>query len=425
MPAGDDGTVVLDARTLGDPLALRQLLGERSPIHRASLPDGMPGWLITGAKEARRALSDPRLVRSNTAAAPELQQFLGLYRDAFLPHSMVFNDRPVHTRMKQVVSRQFTPRAMQWLRPRVQSITDGLLDAITPLGYADVLESLALPLPNAVICEWFGVPVDDRPEFARQCGIVTGIGVTIDEADLMAAGRYFDTYLSDLVAQRRANRGEDLLSEMIGSQETYHLTDVELRSNLFLMLIGSVETAVNMIANGMLALLRNPDALALLRREPHLLPNAVEEILRVDAPVLTVMYHFAAKPLTIADVDIKPGEHVVVSLTAANFDPREFPDPCRFDIQRSTGSHLSFSHGIHFCLGAPLARLEGEIFFSTALDRLHDIELAMPESELSWKPSFLVHRLDRLPIRFTPAPGRPATLTDEPDLATRPDGVAP
>ncbi|MEV4516533.1 cytochrome P450 [Dactylosporangium sp. NPDC049525] len=400
----DTGVVALEAADFDDPRVLLSRLGKTRPIHRVTLPDGMPAWLVTGYSEGRKALADHRLARRGSAAAPELNPFLqGIYNDGFFPHSMVFNDRPDHTRMKQVVSQAFTPRHMERLRPQVQAITDRLFDAIAPLGQADVLESLALPLPNAVICDWFDIQREDRDEFVAHCGVITGLTVSVGDDGMGKASRWFDEYLTAVIAERRARPGDDMISAMLASQEqNQNLTDVELRSNIFLMLIGSVETAVNMISNGTLALLRNPEAIDLLRADPSLLGGAIEEILRIDAPVMTVMYHFATEKLTIGDVEIQPGEHVAVSLTAANYDAGQFQDPELFDIRRQHDRHLSFSHGVHFCLGAPLARLEGEVFFATLLRRLPDIALAVPDRDLTWKPSFLVHRLHSLPVAFTP-----------------------
>lgn len=401
MAGQSDGALALDAATFGDPQALLRQVGTSSPVHLVALPDGMPVWLITGYKEGRKALSDPRLVRSSKAAAPELQKYLGLYEDGFFPHSMVFNDRPDHTRMKQVVSQAFTPRRMEALRPGVQRIADELIDAIAGQGHADVLESLALKLPNAVICEWFGVPPADREQFARICGVVTGLAVTTGEDELREAGVWFDNYLTELIEERRTAPGDDMISVMLqAQQENRSLSDIELRSNIFLMLIGSVETAVNMVSNGLLALLKSPESVALLRADPNRVPAAVEEMLRIDPPVLTVMYHFATEDLTIGGVEIRRGDHLAVSLAAANYDEKQFPEPATFDIERANGPHLALSHGIHFCLGAPLARLEGQVFFETLLRRLDDIQLAVPAETLAWKPSFLVHRLERLPVTF-------------------------
>ncbi|MEU0537387.1 cytochrome P450 family protein [Amycolatopsis tolypomycina] len=401
MSAEDAPRVPLEATELTNPPQLLAKLGTDSPIHKVSMPDGMPAWLVTGYREARRALSDPRLARSDKVADPTLKPYLALYNDDFFRHSMVFNDRPDHTRMKKLVSQAFTPRYMENLRPRVQEITDRLLAAVAATGSAEVVEDLAIPLPNEVICEWFGVPMSDRAEFREYCGIVTGLGEVTDQNDIFQAGRWFDDYLTKLIAQRKETSGEDMISAILSGQEgNSTLSDIELRSNIFLMLIGSVETAVNMIANGILALLRNPEQLAKLRANPDLVPKAIEEILRVDPPVVTVTYHFAKAEVTIGDVTVQPGEHVAISLTATNYDARDFPEPGKFDLERQT-PHLAFSHGIHFCLGAPLARLEGEIFFKSLLAKFSDIQLAIPEADLGWKPSYFVHRLNELPIRLT------------------------
>jgi cytochrome P450 len=404
MTTLDDNAVPLEVELFGDPPALLAKLGETGPIHSVTLPDGMPAWLITGYREARKALADARLRRNGTVAAAEFTPYLqGIYSDSFFPHSMVFNDQPDHTRMKKVVSQAFTPRQMERLRPRVQRIADRLIDAVAPHGKADVLHDLALQLPNAVICEWFDIPESDRAEFVRHCEVVTGLTVSTGDDQLASAGRWFNEYLAGVISDRQAHPGEDMISAMIESQATEKtLSDIEMRSNIFLMLIGSVETAVNMVSNGTLALLRNPDALALLTDNPQFLGSAVEEILRTDAPVMTVMYHFAAERLTIGDVEIQPGEHVAVSLMAANYDSSVFSDPTHFDIRRASAPHLSFSHGVHFCLGAPLARLEGEVLFGSMLSRMKNLQLAIPEAELSWRPSFLVRRLIQLPVTFTP-----------------------
>ncbi|WP_326695941.1 cytochrome P450 [Streptomyces sp. NBC_01754] len=409
MSERDGAPVALTAAEMTDPVALLERLGTDKPVHKVLLPDGMPGWLVTGYKEARRALSDPRLARSNEHADASLQKYLALYNDEFFRHSMVFNDRPRHTRMKKLVSQAFTPRYLENLRPKVQRITDDLIDSVVSAGEAEVIESLAVPLPNSVICDWFGVPMSDREEFRYHCGVVTGLSVSTNETELAEAGKYFDRYLGELIDHRKVDSGgDDMVSAILhGQEDNATLSDIELRANIFLMLTGSVETAVNMIANGLLQLIRNPGQTARLRADPSLIPQAVEEILRIDPPVVTVAYHFAKDTVAIGDVMVEPGEHVVISMPATNYDAREFPEPARFDIDRAK-PHLSFSHGIHFCLGAPLARLEGDVFFTTLLNRLQDIELAVPEADLAWKPSYFVHRLEALPIRFTASMARAA-----------------
>lgn len=400
-----DGEVRLSTDVFGDPAKLITTLGNTSPVHRVALPDGMPAWLVTGHAEVLQVLSDPRLVRSADAAAPQLRQYLGMYSEDFvLTKHMMLSDPPDHTRMRKVVSKAFTPRRVELLRPRVQEITDSLLDAIAPLGTADIVDSFALPLPIAVICDMLGVPYGDREEFGRHAEVITGMNAASGPEDLARAGQWFDGYMSDLVARGRREPGDDMISGMLQAQQDGDtLTDLEIRSNAFILLVGGFETSVNLISNGVLALLRNPDALDRLRGDLSLVPGAVEELMRFDSPVSTVTYRFATEPMTIAGVRIAAGDHVAVSVTAANHDPAKFAEPSRLDLTRRTNGHLSFSHGVHFCLGAPLARLEGEIALLGLLTRLDDLRLAVPEQDLIWKQNFIIHRLDHLPVTFTPA----------------------
>ncbi|GAA4148127.1 cytochrome P450 [Phytohabitans flavus] len=402
-----DGRVALATEVFANPRELLAKLGAPHPIKRVTLPDGMPTVLVTGNREAREALSDPRLVRSVQAAAPELHKYHPMASDDYaLSQHMLFADPPNHARMRRLVSKAFTRRRVEEMRPRIQQITDRLVDAIAPAGSADLIQALALPLPIAVISEMLGIPFEDRAEFEQHAETLTGINASSSFDDIIAAGRWFDKYLTDLVEGRRTKPGDDLVSAMLAAQvQDDKLTDLELRSNVLLLLSAGFETTVNLVANGILALLRHPDAMAVLRAEPELMPNAVEELLRYDSPVSCITYHFAREPVEIAGFQIQPGEHVVIASAAANHDPTIFDDPARLDLRRDTaGQVLSFSHGIHFCLGAPLARLEGEIAFGTVLRRLDSLRLAIPTESLNWKPSFVLHRLEKLPVTFTPAP---------------------
>jgi len=234
--------------------------------------------------------------------------------------------------------------------------------------------------------------------------VLTGINASSGFDAIIAAGRWFDEYLAELVQQRRREPQDDLISGMLAAQDKGdRLTDVELRSNALLLLSAGFETTVNLVANGLLALLRHPEAMAALRSEPNLMTTAVDELLRYDSPVSCVTYHFAQEPVEIGGFEIRSGEHVVIAAAAANHDPTVFADPSRLDLRREgSGQILSFSHGIHFCLGAPLARLEGEIAFGTVLRRLAGLRLAVPTDSLVWKASFVLHRLERLPVTFTP-----------------------
>lgn len=401
-----DATVALTTDVVADPEALFATLGDRRPVHRVTLPDGMPSWLVTGYRESREALSDTRLRRSVDAAAPDLLKYHPLAGNDFpLSQHLVFTDPPDHGRLKKLVHAAFTRRRTEVWRPRIQQVTDQLIDAFAAKGESDLVEDLALPLPIAIICEMLGIPLADRPQFESNTEVLTGINSASTYEDVVAAGGFFAEYFTNLVASRRAEPGDDLISDMLAAQEQdERLTDVEVMSNAFMLLTAGFETIAYLIVNGILALLRHPEALQLLKDRPELMPNAVEELLRYDSPVSSVTYHFATEPITIAGVRIEAGEHVVVSAAAANFDPAVFHDPTRLDPERDANGHLAFSHGIHFCMGAPLARLEGEVAIGTVLRRLPDLRLAVPEEELTWKPSFVLHGLASLPIRFTPQP---------------------
>jgi cytochrome P450 len=397
----------LTTEMVADPRALLARLGTQAPIHRVALPDGMPAWLITGHSESREALSDPRLVRSIEAAAPDLRRFVGLNSEDFpLSQHMIFTDPPDHSRLRRLLSKAFTRRRVEELRPRVQEITDELLGAVLPRGQADLLDALALPLPIRVICEMLGVPLADRAEFERYTEVLTGINSSSSYDDIIGAGRWFEKFFTDLVDSRKREPGGDLISAMVAAQEAGdRLSDTELRSNAFMLLTAGFETIAYLISNGVLALIRHPDILALLRADPALMPAAVEEFLRFDSPVSVVTYHFAREQLQVGGTQIQPGDHVVISAVAANHDPAVYSEPGQLDPRRKVAGHLAFSHGIHFCLGAPLARLEGEIAIASVITRLADLRLTVPEDELVWKPSFVLHGLERLPVTFTPVTG--------------------
>jgi cytochrome P450 len=397
----------LTTEYFADPVALRAQLGEGCPVHRVALPDGMPSVLITGNKEAREALSHPSLVRSIHAAAPELHKYHPLASEDYaLSRHMLFADPPDHARLRRLVSKAFTRRRVEQMRPRIQEITDELVDAVASRaatdGKADLVAALALPLPIAVISEMLGVPLRDRVDFERHAETLTGINASSSFDAIISAGQWFDGYLAELVAIRRESPGDDLISAMIVAQEREdRLSDVELRSNALLLLSAGFETTVNLLANGILALIRHPLQMEALRADPSLMPSAVEELLRYDSPVSSITYHFAKEPVDIGGFRIEAGEHVVVSAASANHDPAVFLEPSRLDIHREvTGHVMSFSHGLHFCLGAPLAKLEGEIAFATVLRKLPRLRLAVPFSQLVWQQSFVLHRLESLPVLF-------------------------
>jgi len=308
-------------------------------------------------------------------------------------------DPPDHERLRKLVNKAFTARRVSELRPRITAITAGLLDDMSTRREVDLLASFAFPLPITVICELLGVPVADRDQFRAWSATIVADTVSpeVFQADAGAMVRYFQT----LLAARRREPADDLLSALISARdEGDHLSENELLSMAFLLLVAGHETTVNLIASGTLALLLNPGELARLRADPSLLGSAVEELLRYVNPVNNATFRFAAEPVEIGGVPIGPNEVVFVSLSGANRDPARHTDPDRLDLGRDCGGHVAFGHGIHYCLGAPLARLEAEIAFRGLLERFGSMTLAVPADELRWRPSTLIHGLESLPVRL-------------------------
>jgi cytochrome P450 len=312
---------------------------------------------------------------------------------------MLNADPPDHTRLRRLVGRVFTARAVERLRPRIEQATGDLLAAMRPGSTVDLIEAYALPLPLTVICELLGVPTADRDEF--RSWTLTLVSITTRK-ELAEADRRLTAYLTALIDDKRTSPGGDLLSELVhASDEGSRLSPDEALSMAFVLLIGGFETTVNLIANGVLALLTHPDQLTLLRSEPSLLPGAIEEILRFDGPVHVATLRFTTEPVRAGEAEIPAGQLVHLSLLAANRDGGRFADPDRFDITRQPAGHLAFGHGIHHCVGAPLARLEGQIAIGRLLSRFPDIVLEGGQGTFTWRDSTLMHGLSSLPVRVS------------------------
>jgi len=310
---------------------------------------------------------------------------------------MLNADPPDHTRLRKLVGKAFTMRTIARLRPRIEQVAAGLADAMAAAGPSvDLLDEFAFPLPMTVICEILGVPQGRREEFRDWSNtLLSGAG---DEERGAAAGAMAQ-FLSQLVADKAANPGDDMLSDIVrASEDGDTLSPGETTAMAFLLLVAGHETTVNLIGNGMLALLRHPDQRARLREDPDLIPGAVEEFLRYDGPVNLATFRFTTEPVEIAGTTIPKGEFVLVSLIGANRDPERFADADRLDVERDASGHLAFGYGIHHCLGAPLARLEGEIAFRTLLDRFPD--LALDGDPGAFRMSTLIHGLTRFPVRI-------------------------
>ncbi|MCT9092777.1 cytochrome P450 [Streptomyces sp. ASQP_92] len=378
-----------------DPYPTYAALRAAGPVHLVRTPTtGGDVWLIVGHEEARSALADPRLVKDWRPLA-EVD-----YVELPVSSNMLETDPPQHTRLRGLVAREFTPRRVEALRPRVQEVTDALLDTMlaAPGRTADLVDSLAFPLPMTVISELVGVPDLDREAFR----VLSNQAVAPLTDDGGEAVREIGGYLAALIdAKRSAGPADDLLSALIRARDEGgdRLSDDELIGMAFLLLVAGHETTVNLISNGVRALLTHPEQLAALRADfDGLIDGAVEEMLR--GPVETATYRFTREPVRIGEVLVPAGAPVLIALASAGRDPGRHRDPDRFDIRRTPQSHLAFGHGIHFCLGAPLARMEGRIAIRTLLERAPDLQLADGKAELDWLPGMLIRGVRHLPVRW-------------------------
>ncbi|MFG1851835.1 cytochrome P450 [Actinomadura geliboluensis] len=379
-----------------DPYAAYAELRASGPVHPIDFPEGATAFLVVDHEHGRAALADPRLSKdvSHSAVPVNGEQFFG--------GTMLAMDPPDHTRLRGLMAKAFTSRRVERLRPRVQEITDGLLDGIAARGAADLIEDLAVPLPVQVICELLGVPASDRARFREWTAVLTVPALTSEaRAHRREVARAFNGYLTEVIAERRARPEDDLVSALINARDgDAALTGPELLAGIALLLIAGHETTVNLIGNGVLALLREPDQMALLRAEPELLPAAVEELLRYDGPVERASQRIALEDMEIAGTFVPKGAWVHVSLGAADRDPAVFDDPDRLDVTRAPKRHVAFGHGLHFCLGAPLARLEGQIAIGGLLDRFPGLALAVPPADLRHhRTGSIVRGLVALPVR--------------------------
>jgi cytochrome P450 len=315
---------------------------------------------------------------------------------------LLTQDGEDHRRLRGLVGQAFTPRRVEALRPRIGSIIDDLLAKITPRGEMDLLTDFAAPLPIIVIAELLGLPPEDRVQLREWSDrMATFIDGTIREAGIPAAAVAADqmcAYMEEIIEQRRREPRDDLISALaLAHEEADQLSDDELLGAIGLILAAGHETTTNLIGNGMLALLRHPDQLAALRREPELIETAVEELLRFDSPVQTTS-RVPTHEIAVRGVRIPAGREVGLYLGSANHDPEVFSDPAVLDITRDEGRHLSFGYGAHFCLGASLARLEGQLAILALVERLPGLRLA--EQDLAWRSGIVLRGLTRLPLLF-------------------------
>jgi cytochrome P450 len=392
-----------------DAYATFAAMREHDPVLLQPGLDGeTPIWFVTRYEDAVTVLlDDERFVRDPSLAltAEERSAYDAAMPDSlrFIENHMLNKDGDDHRRLRRLVTKAFTPRMVELLRPRIQQIADDLIDAVASRGEMELVDDFAFPLPITVIVELLGIPPANRDRFREwSAAIVTP---ALDSEGLARFGQLLDAfvaYLRDLFAQRRAEPGDDLTSALLQAEESGDtLSEPELFSMVVLLIVAGHETTVSLIGNAMLALLQEPGQLERLTRRPELLPAAIEELIRYDGPVERTLTRWASTDVELAGQTIRRGESVIVILGSANRDPERFPGADTLDVTRRAESrHLGFGRGSHYCLGAPLARLEAEIALTTLLHRLPGLTLAIAEDELRWRPTPLFRSLAALPVRW-------------------------
>jgi cytochrome P450 len=399
---------------LDDPFPLFAQVRDLGPVHAVTLADGHGAWLIVSYDEARAALNESRLSKNMHAALATGAGVVaeGLPGPAFARH-MLTVDPPDHTRLRRLVSAAFSVRRVEALRSRIREIADDLLDDIArqgPDSQIDLVAAFAFPLPFTVICELLGVPQHDRAPLGEGfTKLLVPISSPAEYAVAKEASDAVVAMLTTLVEAKQVDPGDDLVSGLVHARDGEEsLDNQELLSTIFQLIVAGHDTTASLIGNSVVALLRNPAQLAQLRADPNGIPGAIEEFLRYDAPVPHSTFRFTATPLTLGGVAIPAGEQVIICLAAANRDTDRYARPDELDLDRHEARHLAFGHGIHHCLGAPLARLEGTIALESLLRRYPELSLAVPASDLHWGhgDGLVLRGLSELPVIPGPALSR-------------------
>ncbi|GAA0897459.1 cytochrome P450 [Pseudonocardia zijingensis] len=386
-----------------DPFPLFDRVRTTGPVHQVRLTDGHTAWLVVGHAEARAALGDPRLSKDMHAALARSGEVVaeGLPGPALARH-MLAVDPPDHSRLRRMAMPAFSRRRVDRLEERIRRIVDDLLDGLATHsavddGPVDLVAGYAFPLPFTVICELLGVPPDDRADLGRW---IRTLLAPDQGPEAVAASEAVVGYLTALLELKRAAPGEDLVTDLVVAARDGALTQQEMLSTIFQLIIAGHDTTTSLIGNATVALLRHPEQRDALVADPGLAPRVVEEVMRWDAPVPHSTFRYTTEEVRIGDVVIPAYTQVVVSLAAANRDPARYRDPERFDIHRDDGGHLAFGHGIHHCLGAPLARLEGRIALAALHTRFPRMRLAVEPGELRWGhgDGVVLRGLSELPV---------------------------
>lgn len=378
-----------------------------APLYRLTTPTGQPLWYVTRYKDVAALLRDKRLVNDVRSAltADELARLPApAPSHRFLTNHMLHADPPRHTRLRSLVGKAFSPQHISKLAPRIEALAEALLDEVAPRGQMDLIADFAFPLPITVICELLAVPAEDHFRFRTWSTLIVSASQMSRDADVQKVApelASFAAYLRQIIAARRAAPGDDLLSELIRQEEAGDvLSEEELCSMVVLLLVAGHETTVHLIGNSMLTLWQHPQELARLQKDPALIDTALEELLRYESPVETTNRRWAREDIELHGQTIARGDLVILVLTSANRDEARFPAADNLELDRTPNEHLAFGLGIHHCLGAPLARLEGRIALRALLRRFPALQPVSAPAELKWVRSYFLRGVTSLPVRF-------------------------
>lgn len=381
-----------------DPHATYDWMREEGPV-KLRQASGSVLWMLTRYEDARAALAEPKLHKDprrfpnpagGTGMGPEEPGM------ELLSRHMLNSDPPDHTRLRKLTTKAFTARPTEMFRPRIEELAAGLLDGFEAGQRMDIVNDYAMPLSTRVICELIGIPAADGEIFRDWYTTMTGVHPPEEVAE---ARQSLIRYLGDLIADKRARPADDLISNLLQARDADDLlSETEVMSMVFLLLGAGHETAISFIGTAMLSLLSEPDQLALLQKDLTLLPGAIEELLRFESPINVATFRYAAEPVEIGGVTIPAGDSVFVSIGALNRDPSKFSEPDRLEITRPATGHLAFGHGLHHCLGAPLARVEGAVAIGQLITRFPALAPAAGREDLQWRFSLMLRCLESLPV---------------------------
>jgi len=402
-----DSVNLASPQVKANPFPFYAQLRAETPVYRMTMnrPANNPLWIITRYQDVASVLKDERFVKDLKNALPSDQIPKAGWLSGFsriMDINMLTMDAPDHTRLRALVHKVFTPVRVEQMRLRVQQLADELLDRAVQTKHFDLIEHYALPIPLMTICEVLGIPTADVDKIHRwKKSIMSSVSQPLQRVGKFSSFISFLNYIRHLCHMRRVDPQDDLISALARADENGEmLSDEELQGMVILLLVAGHETGVGLISNGTLALLEHPDQFDLLRQNPSLVKSATEEISRFYPPIETATDRWASQDVTIEGVTIPRGGQVRAVIASANRDPSQFENPEALDLTRENNKHLSFGQGIHYCIGAPLARLEGHIAFNTLLARMPNLRLDVPVASLRWRSCLTFRRLETLPVTF-------------------------